>query len=543
MCKGTRNSDLRRAERRPVMSQDPKGDPPVPDYASMFMNMALPRLVVKPGENATYRVLMANALAQRYFERSEDQLVGRDIREFLDDESARHFLQSFAVCLSRRKTVSIQSLPTIPGGLRVYGFWINPIINAAGEIEALDLLGQIDVKDQSILQRERDDAISLLASIFEVSEVGIIVTDHTGVIVRVNDSFVRTYGWTRDELVNVDFTELVTHDERERARINHKKYISVGVRSSGEIKMIRKDGSIANVLFTSATLELSQNRKFLVTTFMDITLRKQMEQSLRYAKEQADSANRAKSAFLANMSHELRTPLNAIIGFSEMMMKETYGPLGSPKYREYLGDVHLSAEHLLEIINEVLDMSKIEAGRLELIEERVDLRDLIGAVVRMMASRIFSGKMEIKMEMDPELPKMWADHRLMRQVLINILTNAIKFSPDGGDILVSASVSGDGFLKIVIADHGIGIEKENIKRALEPFGQVSDRPEKRELRSQGTGLGLPLAKAMVELHDGVLSIESEPGVGTSVTLAFPGYRIIDEDNQDEAPASLGHGVR
>ncbi len=520
------------------MTNEIKGDPSIPDYQSMFMNMALPRLVVKPGENGTYRVLMANALAQRYFERTEEQLVGREIREFLDDESARHFLQSFAVCMSRRKTVSIQSLPTIPGGLRVYGFWINPILDERGEVTTLDLLGQIDVKDQSILQRERDDAISLLASIFEVSEVGIIVTDHTGVIVRVNDSFVRTYGWTRDELVNVDFTELVTHDERERARINHKKYISVGVRSSGEIKMIRKDGSIANVLFTSATLELSQNRKFLVTTFMDITLRKQMEQSLRYAKEQADAANRAKSAFLANMSHELRTPLNAIIGFSEMMMKETYGPLGSVKYLEYMGDVHLSAEHLLEIINEVLDMSKIEAGRLELIEERVDLRDLIGAVVRMMASRIFSGKMEIKTELDPELPKMWADHRLMRQVLINLLTNAIKFSPDGGDILVLANVAEDGFLKIVITDHGIGIEKENIKRALEPFGQVSERPEKRELRSQGTGLGLPLAKAMVELHDGILSIESEPGAGTSVTLAFPGYRMITEGEDSEAPAAF-----
>lgn len=518
-----------------------KGEPSVLDYESMFMSMALPRLVVRPEESAVYRVVMANALAQRYFERTEEQLVGRDIREFMDDESVRHFLQTFAVCLSRRKTVSIQSLPTIPGGLRVYGFWINPVLDEAGEIVALDLLGQIDVKDQSILQRERDDAISLLASIFEVSEVGIIVTDHTGVIVRVNDSFVRTYGWTRDELINVDFTELVTHDERERARINHKKYISVGVRSSGEIKMIRKDGSIANVLFTSATLELSQNRKFLVTTFMDITLRKQMEQSLRYAKEQADSANRAKSAFLANMSHELRTPLNAIIGFSEMMMKETFGPLGSVKYREYLGDVHLSAEHLLAIINEVLDMSKIEAGRLDLIEEEVDLRDLIGAVVRMMASRIFSGNTEILMDVDEDLPKMWVDHRLMRQVLINLMTNAIKFSPDGGDIRVSANVRSDGYLQIVIADQGIGIEKDKIPQALEPFGQVSERPEKRDLRMQGTGLGLPLAKAMVELHDGVLSIESEPGAGTSVTLAFPSYRIISKEDS-EAAAAMSAGV-
>lgn len=509
------------------MVSDETGDMSGPDYEALFDGMTLPRIVVRPEENGVYRVVATNLMAQRYFERSKELLVGLDIREFLDEESARHFLQSFAVCVSRKKTVSIQSLPSIPGGIRVYGFWINPIMDEEGEVVALDLLGQVDVRDQSILQRERDDAVSLLASIFEVSEVGIIVTDHTGVIVRVNDSFVRTYGWTRDELINVDFTELVTHDERERARINHKKYISVGVRSSGEIKMIRKDGSVANVLFTSATLELSQNRKFLVTTFMDITLRKQMEQSLRYAKEQADSANRAKSAFLANMSHELRTPLNAIIGFSEMMMKETFGPLGSGKYKEYLGDVHLSAEHLLEIINEVLDMSKIEAGRLELLEEEVDLRDLIGAVVRMMASRVFSSNTEIKMSVPSDLPRMWADHRLIRQVLINLMTNAIKFSPDGGEISVGAGIQDDGVLSIVIADQGIGIEKENISRALEPFGQVSERPEKRDLRSQGTGLGLPLAKAMVELHNGNLSLESEPGVGTKVILVFPAFRVIE----------------
>lgn len=515
------------------MKETEMGDSSTPDCQTLFMNMALPRLVIKPEAGGVYRILMANRMALRYFERAEEQIVGQDIREVLDDESSRHFLQSFAVCVSRKKTVSIQSLPTIPGGMRVYGFWINPVLDGEDRVIALDLLGQLDVKDQSILQRERDDAISLLASIFEVSEVGIIVTDHTGIIVRVNDSFVRTYGWTRDELVNVDFTELVTHDERERARINHKKYISVGVRSSGEIKMIRKDGSVANVLFTSATLELSQNRKFLVTTFMDITLRKQMEQSLRYAKEQADSANRAKSAFLANMSHELRTPLNAIIGFSEMMMKETFGPLGSPKYKEYLSDVHLSAEHLLEIINEVLDMSKIEAGRLELIEEEVNLNELIGAVVRMMASRVFSGGTNINMSVSQELPKMRADHRLMRQVLINLLTNAIKFSPDGGDITVSAEIRPDNVLEIVIADKGIGIESDKIQHALEPFGQVSDLPEKRDLRSQGTGLGLPLSKAMVEMHGGTLEIRSEPGAGTSVILTFPKYRLII----DNVPAS------
>ena len=496
------------------------------DYNALFKDMPIPRMIVVPVEDGSFILEDANHIALNYFDRSREQVIGKRIRDIMNDEDARHFLQTFAVCISRKKVVSVRTLPSVPGSMRVYGFWVNPVFNDAGEVKCLDLIGQLDVRDQSLLQRERDDAVSLLASIFEVSEVGIIVTDHVGKIVRVNDSFVRTYGWKRDELVNINYSELVTHDERERVKVNHKKYISVGVRSSGEIKLIRKDGSVANVLFTSATLELSQNRKFLVMTVMDITLRKQMEQSLRYAKEQADSANRAKSAFLANMSHELRTPLNAIIGFSEMMINETFGPLGNEKYTEYLGDVHLSAQHLLDIINEVLDMSKIEAGRLELQEEDIDVAELIDSVARMMVSKMFSNDIDIKTDIAPNLPKMRADLRMMRQVLINILTNAVKFSPNGGLITVRAKIKSSGDMIIEIEDNGIGIHRDKIHQALEPFGQVSDKPERRELKSQGTGLGLPLAKAMVELHDGVLNIESEFGEGTTVMLLFPAKRIV-----------------
>lgn len=497
------------------------------DLDALFKIMPIPRMIVQQGEDRVFRVYRANDMALKYFACSEAQVIGEPISSFMDPENARHFEQSFEVCQKRKRMASIQALPTIPGGLRVYGFWISPVLSDNEEVMYLDILGQLDVRDQSILQRERDDAISLLASIFEVSEVGIIVTDYSGKIVRVNDSFIRTYGWTRDELVNIDFVELVTKDERERARVNHKKYISVGVRSSGELKLIRKEGSVANVLFTSATLELSQNRRFLVTTVMDITLRKQMEQSLRYAKDQADAANRAKSAFLANMSHELRTPLNAIIGFSELMLKGTFGPVGSVKYEEYLGDIHMSAGHLLEIINEVLDMSKIEAGRLDLVEGDVHIEELIDSIIRMMSSKIFSSDISIKMDVTGELPCLRADHRLVRQVLINVLTNAVKFSPNGGDIIVSAFLQNPkGEMVLRISDHGVGIREEKIAQALEPFGQVSDVSDRRDLNQQGTGLGLPLAKAMVELHGGRLELESAFGEGTTVSMIFPARRVL-----------------
>lgn len=505
----------------------------IDEHKKFFSKTPVPRFIIRAQGDNDYVLELASDLALKYFDLSADQVIGKKIQDFMGQENALHFQQSFEVCYSKKRPVSIQALPGVPGSVRVYGFYISPIVGEDGAVEYLDVIGQIDVADQSILQRERDDALSLLTSIFEVSEVGIVVTDQNSRIVRVNNSFVRTYGWSRDELINADITGLVTPDERQMARQNHRELIKTGARSTGEIKIIRKDGSIANVLFTTATLELSQKRRFQVTTVMDITLRKQMEQSLRMAKEQADSANRAKSTFLANMSHELRTPLNAIIGFSEMILKETFGPMGHDKYKEYLSDVHNSARHLLEIINEVLDMSKIEAGRIELDEDEVDIGDLIKSVTRMMASRAFGSNVQLKTEVQESLPYLYADQRLVRQVLINLVTNAVKFSPSGGNVTISAHMLEDGRTQIVIADEGIGIPKDKIKQAMEPFGQVSEQAESTQFH--GTGLGLPLAKSMVEIHDGTLRLESDVGRGTTVFVVFPAYRMIPHIPRDDVP--------
>jgi two-component system cell cycle sensor histidine kinase PleC len=497
-------------------------------FETYFSRMAIPRFVVDVHPGPKFTVRDANDLFLRYVDNDRDHVIGRPLAELMDPDNSQHFQQSFEVCCQKKKSVTIQALPGVPSAVRVYGFYITPIMNESGQIEFLDIIGQMDVADQSILQRERDDAISLMTSIFEVGEIGIIVTDHNGHIIRVNENFIRTFGWSRDELINADFVGLVTPDERESAKRNHHEFIRTGVRSTGELKIIRKDGSVANALFTTATLELSQKRRYQVTTVMDITLRKQMEESLRYAKDQADTANRAKSAFLANMSHELRTPMNAIIGFSEMMMNEIFGPLGHAKYREYTMDVHGSANHLLEIINEVLDMSKIEAGRIELDEGEIDMAALIVSVTRMMASRAFGNNVTLENSIAPDFSNVLGDERLMRQILINLVANAVKFSKNGGRVEIHGFMLSDGRIQINISDQGIGIPKDKIKQAMEPFGQVSDQPE--TARAQGTGLGLPLAKAMVELHDGVLSLESEVGKGTTVFVTLPAYRRLPRKN-------------
>jgi two-component system, cell cycle sensor histidine kinase PleC len=499
-------------------------DLPKINHESLFKTMPIPGMVVMFEQKAGFVVVDANDQALRYFGSTADKVIGMPIQRFMDADNARHFEQAFEVCLSKKRLVTVQALPGIPSSVRVYNFIVSPVFDDDGHILYLDILGQPDVSDQSILQRERDDAILLLTSVFDVSEIGIVVTDYAGRIVRVNEAFVRTYGWARNELINAEVSGLVTPDERDLARFNHDEYIRQGVRSSGEMKIIRKDGSIANSLYTTATIELSQKRRFQVTTVMDITLRKQMEQSLRMAKDQADTANRAKSNFLANMSHELRTPLNAILGFSEMMENETFGALGHPKYKEYLGDIHMSANHLLEIINEVLDMSKIEAGRLELFEDEIDLVELIRSVNRMMASKAFASSLVLQERFDEDLPHIRADQRLMRQVLINLVTNAVKFSAKGGKIETRAHLIDEGAIEIIIRDYGVGIPEDKIKYALEPFGQVYDKAD--NAHQTGTGLGLPLAKAMVEMHGGGFQLKSTHGSGTTVTVTLPKERVL-----------------
>ena len=499
-----------------------------PDFDRLFNIMPEPRLIVEVQDGRPGFIAQCNNNARSYFQHEKEAIIGHKFIDLVSSESALHLDQSFQVCIARKQVVSTQILPLLGGqGMKVHRFWICPILDeSTGEVAFLDIVGQVEIKDGSVLQRERDDALMFLASVFEVSEVGIIVTDERGVIVRVNDSFLRSYNWTRDEIIGSDFVDLVAEDEREKTRGNHRKFLSVGVRSTGEVKILRKDGGIANVLFTSATLSLSQNRKYLVTTVMDITLRKQMEQSLRVAKEQADTANHAKSNFLANMSHELRTPLNAIIGFSELMMKETFGPVGNDKYKEYMGDIHMSAEHLLSIINEVLDMSKIEAGRLELAEETMDVRKLVDSVCRMMMSRVFASNIDIVQQVEDSLPQVYADYRLVRQALINLIANAIRYSPQDGMIYVSAKNDKEsGGLLLVVEDQGIGISSDKIQQALEPFGQVNQNSDMRDLHQQGTGLGLPLAKAMIEMHGGQLDVQSELGKGTCVQIRLPKKRV------------------
>lgn len=248
----------------------------------------------------------------------------------------------------------------------------------------------------------------------------------------------------------------------------------------------------------------------------------------------AVSANRTKSEFLANMSHELRTPLNAILGFSEMMQMRVYGPLGSDRYDEYVNDIVASATHLLSLINDILDISKIEFGKLTLTEEEIPLERPIRASLTLMRERARESGVTLVENFASPLPEIVADETKIKQILLNLLSNAVKFTPSGGTVTVSVATAGlNGGTTIEIADTGIGIPEDQIAKALEPFGQIDSSATRRH---EGSGLGLPLAKALVELHGGTFGIESKVSVGTRVWFTLPPSRTSEPS--DDAVAVM-----
>jgi PAS domain S-box-containing protein len=285
------------------------------------------------------------------------------------------------------------------------------------------------------------------------------------------------------------------------------------VRPNGEIRYIREVGEPV----CDAAGDLIESRG----TLQDITEIKLAEAAIIASKEEAEIANRAKSEFLANMSHELRTPLNSILGFSEVVAGELFGPHSDPRYGEYAEAIHVSGTHLLQIISDILDISKIEAGEATLEETVFNVRKTVTSCLEMFHQRAENASVILELDIPDRALALFADERQFKQIILNLLSNAIKFSHSDGQVIVSARIDEDLCIEVSIVDDGIGIKQEDLSKVLKPFGQVADSQSRNHA---GTGLGLPICISLVKLHDGNVNFESVEGIGTKVIIQFPAKR-------------------
>jgi len=283
-------------------------------------------------------------------------------------------------------------------------------------------------------------------------------------------------------------------------------------------RLTRRVGEDARLRFQVEDLarELEETR--------DEALRKRFE---------AETANASKTAFLANMSHELRTPLNAILGFSEIIAQECFGPTGSPRYKEYAGDIHSSGAHLLSLINDLLDVAKIEAGKMDIDPNPLEVRKTLEGALKIMAPKAREKRQELVIDVEADTPPLYADERALKQILINLVSNASKFTPEGGRISVIASKAPGGAFQIMVEDNGPGIPREKLDRIFTPFNQVDNRYDR---QAGGTGLGLALVRGLSELHGGRAWIESEYGRGCKVFVVLPSEPVPAQRNSEIAAA-------
>jgi two-component system, cell cycle sensor histidine kinase PleC len=318
-------------------------------------------------------------------------------------------------------------------------------------------------------------------------------------------------GRTAAELVGADYGAYTSAIDAEVLRTDTAKI-------NFEETWIDPNGRLFTLLTTKVPMrDETGQAAMVVTASLDISERKMAEEERRQALEKAEEASRAKSEFLATISHELRTPLNAILGFADILNHQYMGPLGQDKYVEYAGDIHASGKYLLDLVNDILDISTIEAGKKSLYKERLSVGEAVEDCTKAVAGHARERRIKVLAQVPDDLPTLYADRRAIKQILLNLLTNAVKFTPAGGRIAVTASASAHDTM-ITVADTGVGIEEGQIATLAKPFERGRTDPY---VSRGGVGLGLAITRSLVELHDGALAIESEPGKGTTVTVRLP----------------------
>lgn len=379
------------------------------------------------------------------------------------------------------------------------------------------------------LRRQKSEARELSA-ILDTATDGVAVLDSQGRILSLNRSGEALFGYDQNDVVGEPFTILIAPESRGAA----KDYLE-GLKSNSVVSLLNQGREVIGLARQGGTIPIfmtlgrigtgADQRKDIrfCALLRDLTHWKKVEGDLEGARKEAERASALKSEFLARVSHEIRTPLNAILGFAEVMMEERFGPIGNERYKTYLRDIYGSGALVMSLVNDLLDLSKIEAGKLDLDFASIDANRIVSECVSMMQPQASSERVVIKLSLSPALPHILANERSLRQIVLNLLSNAVKFNRPGGHVIVATALADAGNAIIRIRDTGIGMTEAEIDVAFEPFRQLATSRS-----SSGTGLGLSLTKALVEANHAIFSIKSKKNEGTVVEVAFPPARVLAE---------------
>lgn len=408
------------------------------------------------------------------------------------------------------------------------------------ENKNLRVVGTItDVEERRRAERALAEAEKKYRTIVENAAGGLYQLTPEGIYLSANPAMARILGYAGVEelLRDVKNANGMVYIDREEREAFVNALMRAGQINGYETQVFKKGGA---KIWVSENIRCVKDENGHILYFEgsmeDITKRKEAEIALREAKVQSDMANRAKTEFIANMSHELRTPLNAIIGFSEIMKNEVMGPLGADMYRDYVKDIYKSGKGLLKIINEILDISKIESGDREINESEFSFANVLETCLALHNTKVQDKNIVIANNAK-DLPHIIGEELAVKQIITNIYSNAVKFTPDGGRITLMSTFDHDGSLRFSISDTGVGLSKDEIQKALSPFGQIDNALDR---SGSGAGLGLTLSKSMMQLHGGDLEILSEKGIGTTVSLIFPPERVSWREKK--APPSKSPGM-
>ncbi len=383
------------------------------------------------------------------------------------------------------------------------------------------------VSPQPPREAGRPEEDAELRSILDTAADGIVTLDSAGNIRTFSAGAEAIFGYRIAEVIDKPLATLLTPDSRRTLRDYLSALQGPGLATvfndGREVTAVVKQGGVVPLFLTIGRLQSPRETgAAFCAVLRDITQWKRTEAELREAKDVAEQASRQKSEFLAKISHELRTPLNAILGFSEVMRMERFGEIRNEKYRGYVNDIHASGAHLLSLINDLLDLSKVEAGKLELNFTSVALAEIIDQAIKMVQEQATAARVILRRTIPADLPNVVADHRSMSQVMLNLLSNAVKFTEPGGQVIISVQLTKAGELKLRVKDTGLGMTEAEIKEALEPFRRITTDGR----NVPGTGLGLPLTKALAEANRAQFEISSEPRKGTLIEITFPTTRVL-----------------